>query len=82
MEVLGLVCSHLAWCCIVLCPWAQIRDIPEKERLRENKRERERERDSVALVLWYLDDLSTIASLGNHQEGKKSPCPGLRKEAS
>ena len=45
MEVLGLVCSHLAWCCIVLCPWAHIRDIPEKERLRGNERERERERE-------------------------------------
>ena len=54
----------------------------EREQEREREREWERERDTVALVLWYLDDLSTIASLGNHQEGKKSPCPGLRKEAS
>ena len=52
MEVLGLVCSHLAWCCIVLFPWAHIRDIPEKERLRENKRERERESERERETPW------------------------------
>ena len=58
--------------------------MPEDERQREKERESQKEATSPGsrVIGPLCAHLSNIASLGNHLEGEKSPCPGLRKEAA